>query len=229
MKKKAIFSIIIVGAVLIIIGLFLFFWRIWVFPIISPVKVLGAEASLAITDVSYASDQLQVAGRFRIPDFEKNVDNFMKAEGDLISGCSKRLYWVGPTSLTIANDGARFRTKIRYEQWLCALVKTRLLRDTKRIDGSFGSLNLNAQGDFSVGFSVENIRSFPDFIEDKILNLGKERVLNLGSIPQDIKYRWWFFEKCAKVKKPMLTSSSYEKAEENFIVNFKFSSELDEC
>lgn len=105
-----------------------------------------------------------------LPQLFPVLDATMKQMGDLEKDhWSRRIYWIGDTRVLTEigqeADHLRLATRIRYEQWLRALIETRLLRDTKTVDWMFkipqGDLwNLTVLG------KVLNIRDFPNWLED---------------------------------------------------------------
>ena len=114
----------------------------------------------------------------RFDSLPENIDTYLRQRGDFISGCSKRLYWVGNTSIRGVGTTLKLSSRARYEQWTCIKVlgkriKTRLIQDTKTLDWD---LSLEQNGiEFAVIARLTNIRNFPNFLENEFrLRVEKE-------------------------------------------------------
>ena len=99
-----------------------------------------------------------------LPDF---IDDFITSKGDLPRSCSKRLYWVGNTHVRNTGRNLDLSSRVRYEQWLCAWLKTWLFRDTKTIDWHLEiQWGRRDSSERILVAQVDNIRNFPNWLED---------------------------------------------------------------
>lgn len=112
-----------------------------------------------------------------IEDVPQLIDGSLKKIGDMIGGCSKRLYWVGKTKFDkVENNNVDFHSKIKYEQWLCLLTKTKVFQDTKTVDMTiFVEFNDESQN-LEVKGQVRNIRNVPNWVEN-ILKIRTRKTL----------------------------------------------------
>ena len=113
------------------------------------------------------------------PSFTHNLDHLLREKGNLGS-CSKRLYWVGESSIRQDGSSLALASKIRYEQWACGLgiIKDkRIFRDTKPVDwrvfvapALLDNLRVSAQ--------VENVRNLQNDLEE-LLDLRVREDFNI--------------------------------------------------
>ncbi len=97
------------------------------------------------------------------------VDSKMKALGNMGS-CSRRVYWAGNTKVKGRGETLQLSSRVRYEQWACSKIfgnwlRTRIFRDTKTV---LWSLFLDWKEEPVVTAQVDNIKNFPDWVEEKL-------------------------------------------------------------
>ena len=98
-----------------------------------------------------------------LENFANDIDKHLV--GDLVSGCSKRVYRSGATRIRSAGTRVDLRTSFRGEWWSCVLFKTRLVKSTHPVHWSM-RVNAPARLDnLHVSAYLENIKDFPDELE----------------------------------------------------------------
>ena len=132
-------------------------------------QTIGSIDGLKLGSDPNDASTLVVRLTANFPSFTHALDHILVTRGNLGS-CSKRLYWVGNTS--IREDGASLAlsSRLRYEQWACGLPiigDKRIFRDTKTVDwrvfvvpALLDNLRVTAQ--------VENVRNLQNDLEERL-------------------------------------------------------------
>lgn len=134
-----------------------------------PIKFKGQKIGSVFTEkikISEDADRIIVATPIEFDSITQAIDNYLKKQGDFIDGCSKRLYWVGGTSIRETGKVLKLSSRARYEQWSCTKIfgkrlKTRLFRDTKTVHWEL----FFDQEKSKIIARLTNIKNFPGSLE----------------------------------------------------------------
>lgn len=108
-------------------------------------------------------DRLLVHADALIRDVPGQIDR--RVVDALPQSCSRRLHW-HHTSIRSGGEHLELKSRMRYEQWLCLILKTRLVQSTHDIWWRL-DVNEGAQlDDLFATATVTNIKEFPDELEE---------------------------------------------------------------
>lgn len=99
-----------------------------------------------------------------IEDVPGQIDRHMG--GHLGVSCSKRIFWNGDTSINQGGSHLELTSTLRYEQWLCAILKTRLLRSTHAVNWRLDITEGARLDNLIATATLTNIQDFPDSLEE---------------------------------------------------------------
>ena len=103
----------------------------------------------------------------RLTAFADVLDQVLGARGN-IGSCSRRLYWVGETSVRGYGDALSLSSRVRYEQWICGFLGDhRILRDTKTVEWRL-FVEADRLDSIRISAQVENVRNFNNALERRL-------------------------------------------------------------
>ncbi len=137
---------------------------------------IGTVEEFRVVDVDGQRATVRLVATF--PSFAQVLDRTLQARGNLLDRCSRRLFWIGGTSIRDAGSSLGLSSSVRYEQWLCTRFgDTRLGRVTGFVEWRLSVEP--GQRDLTISGHVENIRGLQNDLEG-LLGL---RVRESVSIP----------------------------------------------
>ena len=128
-------------------------------------RAIGTVESIDLSGASAAAGRTDMVVTASFDDFEADLDRYLQGKGTFQNRCSRRIYWVGGT--TVLETGARLRlsSEVRYEQWACSsLGNARLLSRTKSVHWSL-YVPRAPLDEVAVNARLEDIVDFPDAVE----------------------------------------------------------------
>lgn len=128
-------------------------------------RQVGTVESIDLSGAADAAGRTDMVVTASFDDFEADLDRYLQGKGTFQNRCSRRIYWVGDT--TVLETGARLRlsSEVRYEQWACSsLGNARLLSRTKSVHWSM-YIPRAPLDEVAVNASLEDIVDFPDAVE----------------------------------------------------------------
>ena len=128
-------------------------------------RQVGTVESIDLSGAADAAGRTDMIVMARFDDFEADLDRYLQGKGTFQNRCSRRIYWVGDT--TVLETGARLRlsSEVRYEQWACSsLGNARLLSRTKSVHWSL-YVPRAPLDEVAVNARLEDIVDFPDAVE----------------------------------------------------------------
>ena len=100
------------------------------------------------------------------------LDATMTGRGNLIEGCSQRLYWRNGTAIRHGGQILGLTSKIRYEQWTCTdlifdTLKTKLFSVSTDVEWK---LFVESKGldKLKIIAEVTNVKNVPPFVEERL-------------------------------------------------------------
>lgn len=113
-----------------------------------------------------STDPVQIVLAADFPQFTGTLDRMLHERGDFLDGCSKRLLWIGETSIQDAGESLVLSSKVRYEQWICSwLGDARLFWDTRVVQWRI-SVNSAPLDELRLVAEVANVKGLNNTLED---------------------------------------------------------------
>ena len=187
--------------------------------------VIGAVEDLRIESGSPST--LTVVLEARIASPAETIDRVLSGRGNMLGGCSSRLYWVGGTTVRHYGAALGLSSRVRYEQWVCGFLGDhRIFRGTRTVDwrlfvepGRLHDLRISAQ--------VENVRNLQNDLE-QLLNL---RVREDVAIPLPAHCGGCDCDEVVGALEPAVDDFRFEDAGDGAVrvtVGFSMASDLDD-
>ena len=127
-------------------------------------QAVGTVEQLRLVPSDGDSSKLAVHLTAVLPAFTETLDRVLTGRGNFLDRCSRRLLWVGRTSIRNHGVSLALSSRVRYEQWVCGFIKTRLLRDTKTVQWRLFVEPAPLQ-DLRISGQVENVVSLQNDLE----------------------------------------------------------------
>ena len=98
------------------------------------------------------------------------IDRVLSGRGNMLGGCSSRLYWVGGTTVRHYGAALGLSSRVRYEQWVCGFLGDhRIFRDTRTVDWRL-FVEPDRLDNLRISAQVDNVRNLQNDLE-QLLNL----------------------------------------------------------
>ncbi len=111
------------------------------------------------------ADRMNIVVKASFPDFEADLDRYLRGKGLFQNRCSRRIQWVGGTSIRETGAVLRLSSRVRYEQWACSsLGNVRLLSQTRSVHWSMYATRAPID-EVAVTATLDDIVDFPDRME----------------------------------------------------------------
>ncbi len=203
------------------------------FPVKKSVEIIGLQAQIIIKDVVVLRNGRRlIEGVLRLPDFDQNVDKFMKKKGDLLRKKWRiDVYWLGETDTQIRGRRVEGKTKMDIKVWIKPIFKILLFRNKNFVSYSLGPPVFRTMDDgrkrFFLTADLKDIKGVPRFIE-RLSGALEKRDITRFYLP-DFEYGAGEFNKfkwCALTKPKY--NFTYTKEGEDLLMNFKINAKLSE-
>ena len=128
-------------------------------------RQVGTVESIDLWNDYGDTDRVNLVVKASFPAFEADVDRYLRGRGFFRNRCSRRIYWVGDTSVLEAGSVLRLSSRVRYEQWACtSLGDARLLSETRSVHWSLYVARAPLS-EVAVTATLDDIVDFPDTVE----------------------------------------------------------------
>ena len=152
-------------------------------PLAQTAGPIVSVSDLRIVPSSRNQNRTSLYGVFQILDLSGLIDREMENSGNILGRCSKRLFWRGDTEmLEPPNDGKlQLSTRMRYQQWVCAIFKSKLFSKTDRVHWALSIPQGPIRDKVTLNLQVLQIGSNKDFIEEFLTDLlGIDKLLRVS-------------------------------------------------
>lgn len=128
-------------------------------------RQVGTVESIDLSSAADAAGRTDMIVTASFDDFEADLDRYLQGRGTFQNRCSRRIYWVGDTTVLETGASLRLSSEVRYEQWACSsLGNARLLSRTKSVHWSL-DVPPAPLDEVAVNARLEDIVDFPDAVE----------------------------------------------------------------
>ena len=171
-------------------------------------QVIGTVEGLHVEAAANDSSNLMVRLVARFTSLTGVLDDALRAQNNFLKRCSRRLYWVGNTSIRHYGGSLGLSSRVRYEQWVCGLFGDhRLLRNTKTVEWRL-FVEPAPLNNISISAQVTNVRSLQNDLE-RLLGL---RVRDNIAIPLPTDCGACDCEQLSAALRPEIESLRFEDA-----------------